>query len=188
MGDIESKDLFTRKADTAWSQLLEAEVNRSAKASIIVFDISLVDTSVLRHFEHVGYINSIGFVAIINSQTGDYSNLAIAYMLARDIALNARIIEFDKDLLFILVNRTIRDINEMLTVKTLVYNNIENNRSILKQMEKSILLMDFNQQYLKKFLDQGTLTKEDLLAYYQGDDLRDKYRLIEKDIDSITSK
>lgn len=185
LGDIETKDQFTRKTDTAWSQLLEAQANRDAKVGLIVFDISLVDNSVLREFENVGYIPSIGLVAIINSQKGDYSNLAIAYMLARDIALNAKQVELDKDLLVILVNRLIKDINEITTIKSLVHNNIENNKAILKQLEKSILLMEFNQQYLKKFLADGTLTKEDLLNYYQGEDIKDKYRLIENEINAL---
>ena len=185
LGDIETKDLFTRKTDTAWSQLLEAQANRDAKVGLIVFDISLVDNSVLREFENVGYIPSIGLVAIINSQKGDYSNLAIAYMLARDIALNAKQVELDKDLLVILVNRLIKDINEITTIKSMVHNNIENNKAILKQLEKSILLMEFNQQYLKKFLADGTLTKEDLLNYYQGEDIKDKYRLIENEINAL---
>lgn len=184
-GNIESKDIFTRKSDTAWSQLIEAQANRDAKVSLIVFDISLVENSILKNFENVGYIPEIGFVAIINSQKGDYSNLAIAYMLARDIALNAKPVELEKDLLAILVNRIIKDINEVLTIKSLVLNNIDNNKAILKQLEKSILLMEFNQEYLKKFLNDGTLTKKDLLDYYSGEDVKDKYKLIEKDINSI---
>ncbi len=85
------KIFFTRKSDTAWSQLIEAQANRDSKVSLIVFDISLVENSILKNFENVGYIPGVGFIAIINSQKkGDYSNLAIAYMLARDIALNAR--------------------------------------------------------------------------------------------------
>lgn len=185
LGDIETKDLFTRKTDTAWSQLLEAQANRDAKVSLIVFDISLVDNSVLREFENVGYIPGVGMVAIINSQKGDYANLAIGYMLARDIALNAKQVELDKDLLVIMVNRVIKDINEITTIRNLVHNNIENNKAILKQLEKSILLMEFNQQYLKKFLNDGTLTKEDLLNYYQGEDVKDRFRYIEKEIDSL---
>lgn len=184
-GDIETKDVFTRKSDTAWSQLIEAQANREAKVSLIVFDISLVENSILKNFENVGYIPEIGFVAIINSQKGDYSNLAIAYMLARDIALNAKPVELEKDLLAILVNRIIKDINEVLTIKTLVLNNIDNNKAILKQLEKSILLMEFNQEYLKKFLNDGTLTKKDLLDYYSGEDVKDKYKLIEKEINGI---
>jgi hypothetical protein len=184
-GDIETKDIFTRKSDTAWSQLIEAQANRDAKVSLIVFDISLVENSILKNFENVGYIPEIGFVAIINSQKGDYSNLAIAYMLARDIALNAKPVELEKDLLAILVNRIIKDINEVLTIKSLVLNNIDNNKAILKQLEKSILLMEFNQQYLKKFLNDGTLTKKDLLDYYSGEDIKDKFKLLEKEINEI---
>ncbi len=185
LGDIESKDIFTRKSDTAWSQLIEAQANRDSKVSLIVFDISLVENSILKNFENVGYIPGVGFVAIINSQKGDYSNLAIAYMLARDIALNAKIVELDKDILAMMVNRIIKDINEILTIKSLVQNNIDNNKVILKQLEKSILLMEFNQEYLKRFLSQGTLTKKDLLDFYSGEVVKDKYRLIEKDINDL---
>lgn len=185
MGEIDSKDIFTRKTDTAWSQLIEAQANRDAKVSLIVFDISLVDNSILRNFENVGYIPGIGFVAIINSQKGDYSNLAIAYMLARDIAINAKNVELDKDLLAMLVNRIIKDINEITTIKSLVQSNIENNKAILKQLEKSILLMEFNQQYLRKFLEDGTLTKKDLLDYYSAEEVKDKFKLIEKEINIL---
>ena len=182
LGDIESKDIFTRKTDSAWSQLIEAQANRDSKVSIIVFDISLVDNSILKNFENVGYIPSIGFVAIINSQKGDYS---IAYMLARDIALNAKPVDLDKDLLAMIVNRIIKDINEILSIKTLVVSNIENNKAILKQLEKSMLLMEFNQDYMKKFLQDGSLTKKDLLDFYMGEDVKDKYRLLEKEINDL---
>ncbi len=49
--------------------------------------------------EYIRYIPGVGFIAIINSQKGDYSNLTIAYMLARDIALNAKEVEINKDIL-----------------------------------------------------------------------------------------
>ena len=64
VGEIESKDVFTRKMDTAWSQLIEADANRNSKVSIIVFDISLVDSSILKVTDNVGYLPSIGFIAI----------------------------------------------------------------------------------------------------------------------------
>lgn len=185
LGDVESKDVFIRKSDTTWSQLIETNANRSSKVSIIVFDISVVDNSILKFCDNVGYIPEIGFVAIINSQAGDYTNLGIAYMLARDIATKSKTIELDKDLLAVLVNRIIKDINEIVKIKTLVQQNIDTNKEILKQIEKSILLAEFNQQYLKSFLESGTLTKKDLLAFYMGEDVKDKYKLIEKDIDNL---
>lgn len=185
LGDIESKEIFIRKADTAWSQLIEAQANRDAKVSIIVFDISLIDNSILKTIDNVGYIPDIGFIAIVDSQKGDYSNLAIAYMLARDIVINAKQLEFDKDLLMLIITRIIKDINEVLTIRNLVLNNIDNNKTILKQLEKSLLLMEFNQEYMRKFLKDGTLTKADLLDFYMGDDVRDKYKSIEKAVNEI---
>ncbi|MAZ72346.1 MAG: hypothetical protein CMC70_04280 [Flavobacteriaceae bacterium] len=185
LGDIEGKDLFIRKTDTAWSQLIESNANRNSKVSIIVFDISLVDNSILKFNEHVGFIPEIGFIAIIDSQKGDYTNLVIAYMLARDIAINAKTLDLDKDILSILVTRILKDIGEIKAIKALVERNIDTNREILKQIEKSMLLMDFNQKYLSQFLQTGTLTKKDLLDFYVGEDVKDQYKLIEKEINEL---
>ena len=179
LGDIESKDIFIRKTDTAWSQLIEAQANREAKVSLIVFDKALIDNSILKNYENVGFLPAVGFIAVIDSQRGDYSNLSIAYMLARDIALNAKEVELDKELLSIIVNRIIKDINETLTIKGMVENNIENNKAILRQLEKSLLLIEFNQKYLTKFLSDGKLTKKDFLDFYTGEEVKDKFKQIE---------
>ena len=185
LGNIEDKEVFIRKTDTAWSQLIEANANRNSKVSLIVFDRSLVDNSILKFCENVGFIPEIGFIAIIDSQKGDYSNLAIAYMLARDIAVNAKEIELDKEILSAIVNRIIRTINEITAIKSLVQKNIDNNKDILKQIEKSNMLMEFNQKYLEKFLQSGTLTKKDLLDFYMGEEVKDSYKLVEKEINEI---
>ena len=185
LGDIKDKEVFTNKADTAWSQLIEAQANRDGKVSIIVLDISGVDNSILRVVENVRYISEVGFITIVDSQKSDYSNLAIAYMLARDIAINARPVELDKNILGILINRIIKDINEVLTIKKLVQSNIENNKKILLQLDKSLMLMEFSQKYLSKFLTDGSLTKEDLLDYYFGDEVKDQFKLIEKEIKNL---
>ncbi len=185
LGNIEDKEVFIRKTDTAWSQLIEANANRNSKVSLIVFDRSLVDNSILKFCENVGFIPEIGFIAIIDSQKGDYSNLAIAYMLARDIAVNAKEVELDKEILSAIVNRIIRTINEITAIKSLVQKNIDNNKDILKQIEKSNMLMEFNQKYLEKFLQTGTLTKKDLLDFYMGEEVKDSYKLVEKEINEI---
>lgn len=182
LGDIQSKDIFTKKMDTAWSQLLEAQANRDGKIGIIVFDSSIVDSSILNAVQDVRYIPAIGFVAIIDSQKGDYRNLTIAYMLARDIAINSRSVSLDEHILKIIINRMIKDISEMISIKNLVLSNIENCRKIISQIEKSILLMEFNQKYLIKFLSDGVLSKEDLLSFYSGEDIRDRFKSIEKEI------
>lgn len=187
LGDIQTKDVFTKKADTAWSQLLEAQANRDGQAGIIVFDASLVDNSILAAVQDLKFLPGIGLIAIIDSQKGDYRNLAIAYMLARDIALNAKTLELDTDVLKIIVNRLIKDARDMALVKNLVTANIDNMKQILAQIEKSILLAEFNQRYLIRFLAEGTLTKEDMLAFYAGEEVKEHFRLVEREIADICS-
>lgn len=108
LGDIQTKDIFTRRSDTAWSQLLEAQANRDGLVGIIVFDASLVDSSVFNAVQDVRFFPGVGLIAIIDSQKGDYRNLAIAYMLARDIAINAHTMELDLDVLRVEPSRVSR--------------------------------------------------------------------------------
>lgn len=185
LGDIASKDLFIRKTDTAWSQLIESNANRGTHISIMVFDISLIDGSILKITDNVAFIPGVGFIVVIDSQKGDYSNLGIAYTLARDIAINAKQLELDKDVLAMLITRILKDLQEIMKIRSLVQTNIDNNKAILQQLEKSILLMEFNQEYLMKFLKDGTLTKKDLLDFYMGEDVKEKYKMIEKEINGI---
>lgn len=185
LGDIQTKDVFTKKADTAWSQLLEAQANRDGQVGIIVFDASLVDNSILAAVQDLKFLPGIGLIAIIDSQKGDYRNLAIAYMLARDIALNAKTFELDTEVLKIIVNRLIKDARDMALVKHLVTANIDNMKQILVQIEKGILLAEFNQRYLIKFLADGTLTKEDMLAFYAGEEVKERFRLVEREIGDL---
>jgi hypothetical protein len=185
LGEIASKDVFIRKTDTAWSQLIESNANRGTHISIMVFDISLIDGSILKITENVAFIPGVGFIVVIDSQKGDYSNLGIAYTLARDIAINAKQLELDKDVLAMLITRILRDLQEIIKIRSLVQTNIDNNKAILQQLEKSILLMEFNQEYLMKFLKDGNLTKKDLLDFYLGEDVKEKYKVIEKDIKNI---
>lgn len=188
LGDIQTRDIFTKKTETAWSQLLEAQANRDGKVGIIVFDLSLVDHSILAAVQDVKFIPSVGFIAIIDSQKGDYKNLAIAYMLARDVAVNSRAVTLDKEVLAIIINRIIKDMSEIRSIKALVHVNIDNCKKILGQIEKSMLLVEFSQKYLIKFLRDGTLTKDDLLDFYTGEEIRDRFRLVEKEINSLTAQ
>lgn len=169
LGEIETKDMTVRKNDTAWSQLIESQANRRAKIGILVMDISLTDSSILKKVDSVSYIQGVGLIAIIDAQKGDYTNLAIAYMLARDIAINSKEVNLDTQTLSMIINRIIKDIQDVLSIRNLVNNNISNNINILKMLEKSLLCIEFNQFYLQKFLEDGQLSKEDLLSFYQRD-------------------
>jgi hypothetical protein len=179
LGDIGSRDIFASGADTAWSQLIEAQANRDGKTAIIVFDVASVSNSVSKAVQNVRFVPEIGFCAIVDSRKGDYTNLVIAYMLARDLIKNATRIELDKDFLALFINRMIRDIGEVRQIEKLVRNNIESNKKILEQLEKSMLTMEFTQEYLVKFLSDGRLSKEDLLEFYSGNQVRAKFKEID---------
>lgn len=185
LGDVDSPDIASNKYDTAWSQLLEASVNRDANVSIIVFDKTLADASIQRAVDGVSYINNIGFVCIIDYEASDYHNLAIAYNLARGLALRRDGKNVEMDFVNMLIQRLLKDIRDVQNIEILVKNNIKNNQQILKNIEKSLLSIEFNQLYLVKYLEDGYLRKTDLLDFYQREEIRAKYKLISKEIESI---
>lgn len=181
-GEIEKKDVSARRSDTVWSQLLESSVNRSGRASIIVLDSAMIDASVLSKVESVGYIKHVGFIAIVDSQSGNYSNLAIAYSLARDIVLGAIDENADPTVLAILVRRLLSDLDNYASIKRDVGQIVAAGRNILLKMNRSLLMVQFAEEYLYKFLNEGGLSKQDLLDFYMAEDVREKYGAIEKEI------
>ena len=185
LGDVDSLDIASNKYDTAWSQLLETTVNRGANTSIIVFDKTLADASIQRVVDGVTYIDNIGFICIIDYQASDYHNLAIAYNFARRLALRKDGKNIEVDFVNMLIQRLLKDIRDIQNIEMLVKNNIKNNLQILKNIEKSLLSIEFNQQYLMKYLEDGYLSKVDLLDFYQREEIRAKYKLISKEIESL---
>ena len=188
MGDIKDFNTKKTKTDTAWSQLIETDYNRDTEVSIMVFDESCVKDDV-KNTIGVTYIPQIGFVVVVDMQAGRFDNLYIAYLLARDIAMNAKSTEYDPDLMKIMVNRIIKDVKEIQTIKDMVDKNIKlnedsnkNNQKILDQLEKNLKMMEFNRKYLEKFLKDGVLSKADLFNFYEGCEFDEAKRLIEVEV------
>lgn len=185
LGSIESRALTGNKYDTALSQLLETGVNRNCDSSMIVFDRSLVDAGVEKFAEHVRFVPNFGFICIVDSQKGDYSNLFIAYELCRDLVMAQRQVKFDSSLLDLLIKKMIRDVTTVLNVKRLVEASIQNNKEILCELDKSLLSVEFNKKYLDRFLAFGDLSKEDLLEFYSEDEVRQRFKSIKEEIELL---
>ena len=183
LGGIDSPDIASNKYDTAWSQLLEATVNRDANASIIVFDKSMADASIQRAVNGVTYVEGIGFICIIDYEASDYQNLAVAYNLARGMAMRKDGKNVEVEFVNMLIGRLLKDIRDVQNIEMMVKTNIKNNQQILKNIEKSLLSIEFDQQYLAKYLEDGYLSKADLLEFYQREEIRAKYKLIAKEIE-----
>ena len=111
--------------------------------------------------------------------------MAIAYNLARGLALRRDGKDIEVDFVNMLIQRLLKDIHDVQSIEALVKANIKNNQQILKSIEKSLLSIEFNQQYLLKYLEDGFLSKVDLLDFYQREDIRDKYKIIAREIESI---
>ena len=96
--------------------------------------------------------------------------------------MNAQTPDIDFDTLSMIIKRLLNTINEFKTIKKLVETNIKTNNKILQQFEKSLLLMEFNREYLGKFMEDGKLSDKDLMDFYMAEDLRDRYKVIEKEV------
>ena len=83
-----------------------------------------------------------------------------------------------------LIERLLKDIRDVQSIEGLVRSNIKNNQQILKNIDKSLLSIEFDQKYLAKYLEEGYLSKADLLEFYQREDIRTKYKALAKDIET----
>lgn len=183
LGDVDSPDVASNKYDTAWSQLLEATVNRDANTSVIVFDKTLADASIQRAVDGVTYVDGIGFICIIDYEASDYQNLAVAYNLARSLALRKDGKNVEVEFVNMLIQRLLKDIRDVQNIEMLVRTNIKNNQQILKNIKKSLLSIEFDQKYLAKYMEDGYLSKADLLEFYQREEIRAKYKVVAKEIE-----
>ncbi len=187
-GELSDNDWYGNKFDTALSQLIEAQANRECDQAIIVFDKSSVAAPVLKAVGNITYRPKYGFIVIVDSPRGNYQNLGLAYLLARDLAFANPSLEVEHDLLLILMDRIIADANRLADIRSLVEDGIKKSQEVLSRLEQGRLSLEFCRSYLKKFLDTGTLTRTDLLDFYNGGDVKAKYQVIHEDIKSIIKK
>ena len=190
LGDISSScDIEVKPGETAWSQMLEASVNRNADTSIIVIDAASADASLAKEVDGVKYIKDIGFVCVIDSQAADNRNLTISYNLARALVLNntdedRKII--NAEFVNMLIERIVAEMKDINSIYTSVEKNIENNKKILKQIKKNSLVIEFTQKYLEAYIkDGGVISKADLWDFFNREDVRNKFLPISGEIDDL---
>ena len=187
-GAIADQDWYGKKLDTALGQLVEAQANRECAHAIIVFDKSSITPALLKRVGNITYEPPYGFVVVVDSLRGDYSNLGLAYLVARDLACVDRSVEIETDLLTVLLDRIIAEADELSAIRRLVEANISNSNEIIAHLEKGLLSLEFCRSYLRKFLADGTLSKADLLDFYSGGDRREQYRAIQHQIDAMANE
>jgi len=142
LGEIEDIDWYGNKFDTALSQLIEAQANRQCDEAIIVFDRSSIVPSLLKVIGNIAFRPQYGFIVVVDSLRGDYQNLGLAYLLARDMASADKKVELETDLLLILMDRIVSEANRLLEIRSLVEDGIKKSQDVISRLEQGSLSMD----------------------------------------------
>jgi hypothetical protein len=185
LGEITDQDWYGKRIDSALGQLIEAQANRACSQAIIVFDQSSINAALLKRVGNIAYHPGFGFIVVVDSLRGKFDNLGLAYMLARDLASVNRASEIETELLVILMDRIVSDAGRLLAVRKLVESNIDQSKQIISALEQGMLSLDFSRTYLKKFLEDGTLSRADMHHFYAGGDRREKYLSIGEEIKAL---
>ena len=158
---------------TVWSQLLETKANRDSPFSIIVLDKQLPSSSISKNVSDVAYLPGVpGFVVIIDSQSGDYTNLLLTYKIARDMAVHHTRDNLDVNpgIIEMIVKRIlhyvgdVRDISDK--IKSHVETTIKMNTDVQKLLEHAVLHAEFTEAFLQRYLSTKTLTDVDFAEFY----------------------
>lgn len=174
LGEFSEKDIFAKKKDTTLSQLLEGALNREADQALIVFDKNILPAAIAKQTDSLAYYPGYGFIVVVDSQAGDFSNLFIAYSLARDLVLKGAAYNYDSQFAAGLISRIMLDVKRLLDLKK----NINTVRTALDGMEATLMQsyesLELSQSYLAAFAKSGTLTRQDFYDFYTGLDAKKK--------------
>ncbi len=169
LGEILERDP-TAKSDTAVSQLLETAANRNTAVNIIVFDEDSVDATVSKQcVDGVRYLGGIGFIVIVSTRRNDFRTLALVYLLARDLVLAApKQAIADHHVLERIVERLVLVLNDYSTTRKDAEAIIKSAQKIITQSERTLRLAENTRDYLKNYLENGELSREQMLDFYQA--------------------
>jgi len=117
----EPTDRTSNPEGTAYGQNLTALINREAEVSIFVADWNHAHATVRGASDGILFHPEIpGFVALVDRNAGDWTNLKVAYGVARSLALHSAssISPAERtDRTLLVVKRVIRDLNEVLAIE-----------------------------------------------------------------------
>ena len=184
LGEFGGADSASRPKDTAISQLIEANANRQATLSIIVFDKNRCGDALIKQVNGIQWIPNIGFVVIIDYDRGDFVHLHVSVDLARSM-LKSQVQMESPSVLQALLERLVVDLATIKETEKLVQANHENLKKIAASVRKHALLVEFTQESIKHFIANGRVSQEELLALYRGDALKDKLKVANLEVEAI---
>lgn len=186
-GDAKDKGFKASTQMTAWSQLLETKANRNSPFSIMVFDASLLSPDIKNNVSDVEYLPGIpGFVVIIDSQAGDYTNLLLTYKIARDMSIyHARgELDVDAQVLDLIVKRFLHYIRDAKDISDEVRKHAEStvkmNKKVQHLLSHAVAHAEYSEDFLKRYLSTKKLTSKDFAEFYFAHPVAEKLRVADK--------
>lgn len=193
IGDPEEFSVETGKAmdkgfkasdkKTAWSQLLETKANRDSPFSIIVFDDKLVSPKLRNEIGDVSYLPGIpGFMVIIDSQSGNFSNLLVTYKIAREMAIHHTRgnLDVDAGVIELIAKRIIHYLGDAEKVSKKVKAHadaaIKMNKEVQQLLQHAISHAEYTEEFLQRYLTNKKLTAVDYAEFYFAHPVAEKLR------------
>ena len=168
------------------SMLLSDTRYRGTSLQVITFIIFvavffwLVDNTIKKEAkEGITYIPHVGFIVIVSTQKNDFKNLALAYVLSRELILSKS--DFKKintNHLKLMLQQLVKVLNDYQTVKNEAENIKKSAQKILDQSHKTRLLVEHSAQYLLKYLDKGEMSEDELWSYISPEPIKNKLELV----------
>jgi len=184
LGEFEETDSLARTKDTALSQLFEANVNRRAHLSAIVFDENRVAEGLKNKVNGIKWIPNVGFVVIIDHERDNYTNLLVAIDLMRSMVRKTTKI-VDQSILEALLGRIAQDLSSIEETQKLLLANHENLKKIATSIKKHVMLVGYTKSLIKAFIQEGELSQKALLDLYIGEEIKDGMKGIEREIETL---
>ena len=184
LGEFEETDSLARTKDTALSQLFEANANRRAQLSVIVFDENRVAEGLRNKVNGIKWIPNVGFVVIIDHERDNYTNLLVAIDLMRSMVRKTTKI-VDQSILEALLGRVSQDLSWIGENQNLLLANHENLKKIATSIKKHVLLVGYTKSLIKAFIQEGELSQKALLDLYRGEEIKDEMKGVEKEVQAL---
>lgn len=186
LGDVaNAKHENKNKADTAWSQIVEAAANREAVLAMIVFDEGSASSSVRGAVEDVAWLDGAGLAVMVDAARGDFRNLVVAYSFARSLLLAAARPDLEPELLAVVVSRALTEVRRCLDVRKHAEAIARSSVELLKDLGQSEAALASILELLESVDADHPLGATELFTLHRGEDVREAVARLGKELEGL---
>ena len=185
LGEVDDAKHQNNRADTAWSQIVEAAANREAGLAMIVVDQGSASSSVLAAVEDVAWLEGAGLVVLVDAERGDFRNLVVAYTFARSLLLAAARPDLQPELLAVVVSRALNEVKRCLAARKHVKAIVKSAEELLKELGQSEAALESIVELLGSIDANNPLGAAELFTLHRGEDVRGALTRQAKELENL---